>query len=106
MAPPHHMERRCTRSHPSSTRSSHRRSMSFLPLCYLIAAVSCCWTTPVGAGWQDDIQPRRSITLDLRPERAEPVIITTRSTPVWLWLVLTCHHQQSQHHHLGHYMYA
>ncbi|XP_046455891.1 semaphorin-1A-like isoform X2 [Daphnia pulex] len=73
MAPPHHMERRCTRSQqqrqPSSTRSCHRRSMSFLPLCYLIAAVSCCWTTPVGAGWQDDIHPRRSITL--APEQVQ-----------------------------------
>ncbi|XP_046657639.1 semaphorin-1A-like isoform X2 [Daphnia pulicaria] len=73
MAPPHHMERRCTRSQqqrqPSSTRSCHRRSMSFLPLCYLIVAVSCCWTTPVGAGWQDDIHPRRSITL--APEQVQ-----------------------------------
>lgn len=78
MAPPHHMERRCTRSQqqrqPSSTRSCHRRSMSFLPLCYLIAAVSCCWTTPVGAGWQDDIQPRRSITLG---KLTPPFLIST-----------------------------
>lgn len=78
MAPPHHMERRCTRSQqqrqPSSTRSCHRRSMSFLPLCYLIVAVSCCWTTPVGAGWQDDIHPRRSITLG---KLTPPFLIST-----------------------------
>lgn len=78
MAPPHHMERRCTRSQqqrqPSSTMSCHRRSMSLLPLCYLIAAVSCCWTTPVGAGWQDDIHPRRSITLG---KLTPPFLIST-----------------------------
>ncbi|XP_059352584.1 semaphorin-1A-like isoform X3 [Daphnia carinata] len=37
------------------------RLKSLLPLCYLMATMSC-WTS-VGAGWQDDIQPRRSITL-------------------------------------------
>ena len=78
MAPSHHntAERRCCSSNNSnpmpSSRTSSRRCLSqrrpmnrglksLLPLCYLMATMSC-WTS-VGAGWQDDIQPRRSITL-------------------------------------------
>ncbi|KAK4013174.1 hypothetical protein OUZ56_025407 [Daphnia magna] len=64
-------ERRRSNSHAmpstSSTSFCQRRTVfrprlqSLLPLCYLVAAVSC-WTL-VHAGWQDDILPRRSITL-------------------------------------------
>lgn len=89
MAPSHQTEteRRCSHSNPMpsttastvtvtttttteagvESRNCHRRPMSrsllasLLPLCYLMAVMSC-WTS-VLAGWQDDIQPRRSITL-------------------------------------------
>lgn len=70
-------ERRRSSSHAmpstSSTSFCQRRTVfrprlqSLLPLCYLVAAVSC-WTL-VHAGWQDDILPRRSITL--APEQVQ-----------------------------------
>lgn len=82
MTASNHIERRDSRSSSSSkpmpsssTRSCQRRSMSqsILPLCcYLMAAMSC-WTS-VGAGWQDDIQPRRSITLG---KLTPPFLIST-----------------------------
>lgn len=77
MAPSHHQSRAALRrwsgcrsrssltsSTPSEQTSGCQRRPKnrLVPLSYLMA-VLCCWTSVVRAGWQDDIQPRRSITL-------------------------------------------
>jgi hypothetical protein len=59
-------------------RQRQMRSSSWQQLvahCYLVAIVSCL--TLVRASWQDDIQPKRSITLGKPPTHFLPLFLLT-----------------------------